>query len=150
MERWRLVWRQGFAKAVTTAGLESLREALEKDDPRLIQGGTTSPPPLECVKDFPAEAACALGFCGWMGDPHLGTVGQVEEFFARVCLRAYQELGEPAACQWFLNWYDDTPRDEMRRELLAEVERELLSRMGTVAVEKFVPTAAAPASFIVG
>jgi hypothetical protein len=58
-------------------------------------------------------------------------VGQVEEHFARCCYQADQNLGEPAACRWFLNWFDAAPRDEMRRELLAEVERELGRRADT-------------------
>ena len=62
------------------------------------------------------------------------TVGEVEETFARVCFEADQRLGEPAAVRYFLNWYDDTPRDEMRKQLLAEVERALADR--------FVPGAA--------
>jgi len=128
MESWRLVWREGFAPVVSTTGLESLRAALQSDDPRLTQGSTTTPPPLMCVQDWPVEAACALGFCGWQGDD-LETVGQVEEFFARLCFEADQRLGEPAACRWFLNWFDDTPRAEMRRDLLAEVEKELSERV---------------------
>lgn len=128
MESWRLVWREGFAPVISTCGLEALRGALQNDDPRLTQGSTTTPPPLMCVQDWPVEAACALGFCGWQGD-ELETVGQVEEFFARLCFEADQRLGEPAACRWFLNWFDDTPRAEMRRELLAEVERTLAERI---------------------
>ena len=80
-----------------------------------------------CVQDWPVEAACALGFCGWQGD-RLDTVGEVEEFFARCCFEADQRLGEAAACRWFLNWFDDTPRDEMRAELLAEIEWALEER----------------------
>jgi hypothetical protein len=128
MESWRQVWRDGFVPVISTTGLESLRDALQGDDPRLTQGSTTTPPPLMCVQDWPVEAACALGFCGWQGDD-LETVGQVEEFFARACFEADQRLGEPAACRWFLNWFDDTPRDDMRRELLAEVERALAERL---------------------
>lgn len=127
MESWRLVWRDGFVPTISTPGLESLRNALATDDPRLTQGSTTTPPPLMCVQDWPVEAACALGYCGWQGGD-LVTVGQVEEFFARACFEADQRLGEPAACRWFLNWFDDTPRDVMRRELLAEVERALALR----------------------
>ena len=127
METWRKVWRDGVEPLVSTEGLEALRKALMSDDPRLLQGATTTPPPLMCVQDWPVEAACALGFCGWQGDD-LDTVGQVEEFFARACFEADQRLGEPAACRWFLNWFDDTPRDRMRRELLAEVERALADR----------------------
>jgi hypothetical protein len=55
----------------------------------------------------------------------LETVSEVEEFFARACFETDQRLGEPAACRWFLNWYDETPREEMRRQLLAEVNRSL-------------------------
>lgn len=132
MESWRLVWREGFASHIATNGLEALRDALRGDDPRLTQGGTTTPPPLMRVQDWPVEAACCLGFCGWIGDG-LATVGEVEEYFARLCFLADGSLCEPAGCRWFLNWFDNTPRDEMRRELLAEVERTLAERGGAVA-----------------
>lgn len=121
---WRHVFRHGFCPSLPTAGLERLRDALRDDDPRLLQGSTTQPPPL-CVADWPCEAADAIGFCGWEEG---GTVGEVEEFFAKMCFEADERLGEAAACRWFLNWFDDTPRDEMRRELLAEVEAELQRR----------------------
>jgi hypothetical protein len=127
MESWRKVWREGVAPLLSTASLEALRQALSTDDARLIQGATTTPPPLQCVQDWPVEAACALGFCGWQGDG-LETVAEVEEFFARMCFEIDQRLGEPAACRWFLNWFDETPRDEMREQLLAEVQRALGQR----------------------
>ena len=127
MESWRMVWRSGLAPVLSTAGLTTLRDALESDDHRLVQGATTTPPPLMCVQDWPVEAACALGYCGWVGDG-LETVGEVEEFFARMCFAIDQRLGEPAGCRWFLNWFDETPRDEMRRLLLAEVARALTER----------------------
>lgn len=132
MESWRLVWRDGFVPVISTAGLEVLRDALRGDDPRLIQGGTTTPPPLMCVQDWPVEAACALGYCGWQGES-LNTVGEVEEYFARLCFEADQRLGEPAACRWFLNAWDNTPRVEMFALLLAEVEYELGKRGVTPA-----------------
>lgn len=127
MEGWRTTWRDGFVPELSTSALEALRDALRDDDPRLVQGTTSVPPPLMCVQDWPVEAACALGFCGWQGDD-LESVGQVEAFFARACFEADQRVGEPAACRRFLNWFDDTPRDQMRRELLAEVERALAAR----------------------
>ena len=128
MESWRMVWRDGFAPVLSTTGLLSLRDALRVDDPRLVQGATTTPPPLLCVQDWPVEACCALGYCGWQGD-RMDTVGEVEEFFAKCCFEADARLGEPAACRWFLNWFDDTPRPDMRRELLAEVELALADRL---------------------
>jgi hypothetical protein len=129
MESWRKVWREGVAPLLSVAGLEALRAALVQDDPRLHQGATTMPPPLPCVQDWPVEGACAVGFCGWQGEG-LETVGEVEEFFARTCFEIDQRLGELAGCRWFLNWFDETPRDEMRRQLLAEVNRSLAQRQG--------------------
>lgn len=128
MESWRMVWRDGFAPVLSTTGLCALRDALRGDDHRLTQGSTTTPPPLLCVQDWPVEGACALGFCGWHGDG-LESVGEVEEFFAKCCFEADNRLGEPAACRWFLNWFDDTPRDDMRRDLLSEVEQALAERV---------------------
>ncbi len=127
MEAWRKVWREGVSPQLSTVGLVALKAALEADDGRLLQGATTTPPPLQCVQDWAVEAACAVGFCGWQGDG-LETVAEVEEFFARVCFEADLLLGEPAACRWWLNWFDATPRDEMRREFLPEVERALAER----------------------
>lgn len=132
MESWRKVWREGLAPGLSTRALEALRHALLIDDPRLLQGATTTPPPLQCVEDWPVEGACGLGYCGWQGD-RLETVGQVEEFFARACFEADRRLGEPAGCRWFLNWYDETPRPEMRRQLLAEVNRALALRLAAPA-----------------
>jgi hypothetical protein len=132
MESWRKVWREGIAPVLSTNGLRALRRALLRDDPRLTQGSTTTPPPLQCVLDWPVEGACVMGYCAWQGDG-LETVGEVEEFFAKVCFEADTRLGEPAAVRYFLNWFDDTPRDAMRRELLDEVNRTL--------AERFVPGA---------
>lgn len=129
---WRKAWRDGIAKALTTNGLESLGEALYFDRPELIQGATTSPPPLPAMQNWPCTAGCAIGFAGWMGDG-IVTVGDVESHFADVCYKADQLLGGPTECRWFLNWFDDTPRDVMRKELLAEVVRELDIRKGLIA-----------------
>ena len=130
MESWRQVFRDGFVPVLPTRGLEALAEALRTDDRRLTQGSTTTPPPLMCVADWPVEAACALGFCGVVENGGFGeaTVGQAEEFFARACFDADTRLGEVAASRHWLNWFDDTPRDEMFRELLSEVELALEQR----------------------
>ena len=43
-------------------------------------------------------------------------------------LAALWSLGGPAACRYFLNWFDDTPRDQMCALLLDEVRRTLAER----------------------
>lgn len=127
MESWKKVWHEAAAPLLSDNSLEALRGALQSDDARLIQGATTTPPPLQCVQDWPVEAACLFGFCGWQGEA-LDTVAEVEEFFARMCFEIDSRLGEPAGCRWLLNWFDETPRDEMRRLLLKEVELTLAER----------------------
>jgi len=129
MESWRMAWREGFAPVLSTKGLESLWHALRNDDARLTQGSTTTPPPMLSMAACPCDGADAIGWCGWRGE-QLETVGEVEEFFSRICYEADLRLGEPAASRWFLNWFDDTPRDELRRELLGEIERTLAVRLG--------------------
>ena len=122
MESWRLVWRDGFAPVLTTdrAG----------GPPRRPRGGR--PPADAGLHDHPAPAACACRTgrsrpparsataagraTGWRPSARSRSSSPA------CCFEADQRLGEPAACRWFLNWFDDTPRDEMRRELLAEVE----------------------------
>ena len=119
MESWRKVWREGLAPLISSEGLEALRSALQCDDARLLQGATTTPPPLQCVQDWPVEAACALGFCGWQGEG-LESVAEVEEYFARLCFEVDQHLGEPAALPLVPQL---VRRDAARRDALAAVAR---------------------------
>ena len=149
MESWRKVFRDGFLPSLNRRQLEALAEGLKLDDPRILQGATTTPPPLMVVQEWPCEAACPLGYtalaCG-QGDS-VPTVGEVEEHFARLCFDADERLGEPAACRWFLNFVDDTPRREMRQELLCEVELALAS--STSPQDAGTATVAAPAGTLV-
>lgn len=129
LPKWRRVWREGFAPDIGVDGLLALLKALREDDERLTQGSTTTPPPMNCVLDWPCEGACLIGYCGWIGEKEgEATVGEVEEYFARLCFQADQRIGEPAACRYLLNWFDDTPRDEMRYELEKEVVLALAER----------------------
>ncbi len=130
MESWRKTWREGMAPLLSTKGLEALAHALETDSPALLQGATTTPPPLSWVQDWPVKAACLVGLCGVAELGGIGTakVGEVEEYFARLTFECDQRLNEPAGCRHLLNWYDETPRSEMRALLLPEVKRTLAER----------------------
>lgn len=139
LQSWVWAWRFGMAPVLSVQHLEALRVALVNDDKRLAQGLTTTPPPLVCVSDWPVEEACPLAYCGWQGDG-LGTVKDVEEFFATKCHEADQHLGSPADCRFFLNWVDQTPRDEMRAALLIEVSRSLAGRLEEEAAGDAAPT----------
>jgi hypothetical protein len=126
---WQRCWRDGIAPQLSMAGLHGLKRALESNDPRLLQSATTSPPPLQCVMEWPVEGCCALCFGLLDGqEPGSLTVAQLEEKFAAACWNADVALGEPAACRYLLNYIDETPREQMIAELLREVERELAQR----------------------
>ena len=133
MNTWQKVWREGLAPRLSTSGLHALRRALVADDERLLQGDTTCPPYLDSLGDEAVQAACALGYCAWKGGDGLFTVSQVNAQFERICWGADVALREPAACRVFLHWFDQTPRKEMRRQLLEEVNRTLEERRAAAA-----------------
>ncbi len=130
MESWRIIWRRGISPLLTWEHLTVLRQALLIDDPRLLQGATTIPPPMTIVASNPCEAADPIGFCHWIADGQ-ENVADVEEFFARVCFECDQRIQEPAACRWFINFWDESPREEARALLLGEVARALDERAKT-------------------
>ncbi len=144
MENWRKVWREGIVPLLTYQHLRVLGDALENNSPELLQGATTTPPPLMCVRDWPCEAACPVSYMGWKaGDgeaKELLTVDDVESFFAKMCYEIDQKLGEPAGCRHFLNWVDETDRTEMRRELLAEVKLSLEQLIGVLSPDSEATT----------
>jgi hypothetical protein len=121
---WQHAFRDGFAPLLGVGPLEALADALARDSAELMQHGTTTPPAFPGVEDWPVEAACAVGYCGWRGEG-LKTVAEVNEYFCRLCAAATERLGEPFGFGRFTGWFDHTPRGEMRPALLAEVRREL-------------------------
>jgi hypothetical protein len=127
MTAWQRSFHDGIAPLLSTRALLALKKALAVDDPALIQGATTDPPPQQAVQDWLVEAACAIAYAGWQGEG-LATIGEVEDYFANVCFGADKALGEPAGCRWFLTWFDETPRGPMRLALLAEIDLALASR----------------------
>ena len=132
MEQWRRVWRDGVAPHLSPAGLHALQNALLCNDSRLMQGATSFPPPVDGLGECEVGRACAIGYCGWQGEG-LSRVDELDEYFARICDEADLAFQEPAACRFFLNWFDETPRAEMRRELLGEVTLALATRIQRAA-----------------
>ncbi len=131
---WKYVWHHAIAPLLSEDSLRALEKGLADNDPRLVQGATTVPPPLPSVQDWPVEAACALGYCGWQGEG-LETVGEVEEFFARISFFIDEKLGEPSGCRYFYNWYDEGKRTDVLPELLLEVRLSLSTRLSNEAAQ---------------
>lgn len=131
MESWRYVWRVGLAPTFSSAELDALRVGLELDDPALVQGACV-------VRDGDYECAscrvvggCAIGYAIW----NHGAVSfddEVLDAFQTVLVKSDFLVGYPLGTAPFLSWFDDTPREEMRRELLLEVKRSLALRAAGV------------------
>jgi hypothetical protein len=126
---WQRVFRQGLLPDVSTKALHAFRQALAEDSPLLIQGATMNPPELQCVTDWTVEGACGLCWLAANGTkPNAFTVGELERLFMEAAWECDQRLGELGAIRYWLNWYDDAPREQMQTALLAEIDRELAER----------------------
>jgi hypothetical protein len=126
MVDWREVWRESIAPQLSVHELSFLRDAVAKNDKRLIQGSTCNPPALPCVRDWPAIGGCLFGLLAFR-ECESPKTAEVEASFARVVVGA-NSAGAPCDTDRFLDFFDDTPRDRMLAELLPEIETELLQR----------------------
>jgi hypothetical protein len=131
IETWRWAWREGAAPLLADADLTLLQDALQRDDPRLLQGATTNPPPCDYATEVRCEGGCPLAFVGWQ-NYQMHVVKDVEDFFARLFTEIGQRLGDLTGARWLTNWIDETPRDEMRRLLGEEITRTLAERRVSV------------------
>jgi hypothetical protein len=129
-EAAKKVWHEGIAPLLSVESLQALRDAVERDDPALIQGANSLPPPILATSSWACEGACAIAYCGWKGD-ELTTVGEVDDFFGMVCHECNTKLslGDYAPVRYFLNYWDETPRPQLLSEFLPEVEKSLLNRL---------------------
>ncbi len=133
MTPWRRVFREGIAPQLPLAALEALRRGLLKNDPRLRKGST-----VEAGGSMGGQIiqACAIGYGGWQG-VHLETPAEIEEFFVEVCSRANAALEDLAACDSFISWFDNNPRERVFPLLLAEVNRAIAVRTSQGAADNF-------------
>jgi hypothetical protein len=131
VEPWRRILRDGLLRSLTDAELHALRRGLADDDPALLQGMMTLPPPMEILGDWQVEGADLLAYPGWRGR-ELKTVKEVEERAWALCSAIDARLGDGAAKE-LLGWYDATPRPDVIHTLLGETERELMIRMARQA-----------------
>ena len=121
----RDVWRKGLAPLLTLEQLEKLRIALVTDDKRLEQGVTVRPRPASEDDPVEATAGCLIGFCA-LGEYRRSA--DIEGYFAYTCAEIDTRMSEQAAARHLINFWDDNPRDVVRADLLAEVQRALAER----------------------
>ena len=121
---WQHVFRHGLAPILSTAELLALATGLREDDPDIIQGDSTFPSPLTCNDGLKIQAGCGLCYAVWRGR-ELETIGDVYNAFLDVLGEANARLGNAGECGHFVRWFDEGDREQVRTELLAEVEREI-------------------------
>ena len=121
MELWREVWRENIVPQLNTKGLEALRLALLTDDPRLIQRyvvkGVSGVINKTVFNDI--VGACAVGYAEWHGKDLTNCYDVVQAYLSVLC--------KPPIVG-FTPWFDMTPRQEMRKALLPEVNLALAQR----------------------
>jgi hypothetical protein len=127
MEPWRYIFRRGFAPLLSNSALNALQDGLKQDDPALVQGCVVFPKPMPGFWELPAAAVGLLAYVGREGEG-LFSVFEVSEFHDRLKEAAAQKLGQMEAATLFLDWFDKTPRDIMRKNLLQETHLELRKR----------------------
>jgi len=132
MQPWRQVFRDGIAPQLPLEALEGLRLGLVRNDPRLRPGSTVES--AWGVYGVQIIQACAIGYGGWKG-ARLETAQDIEAFFAGVCSRANEALGDPGACGAFIRWFDGNRREVVFPQLLSEVNRAIAARTEQEAPE---------------
>lgn len=121
METWRRAWREGVVPQTSTRGLIALANGLADNDKRLMQGISIR------VRGSSIKSACALAYIGWQGEG-LESVAEVMGFFWNIYFSIDLRLDRTVRCRHFLEWFDETPRKEMRYEMIKEVELALFDR----------------------
>jgi hypothetical protein len=130
VEAWRKIWREGVVPQLSTEGLQSLLDALRRDDCRIITGSTTIPPAFSAASNLPIEQCDPVIFAMLDGhSPYSCTVGLMDEAFARLAIRCSELCGFPRAIGTFLCWVDEQDRETWRMELMREVNLALVARL---------------------
>lgn len=119
-DRWREVWLT-IAPHLTLAALREIRAGLERDDERIMQGMTCSPPLYAIHGRLPIAATCPILFGIWQSGG-CAFVSEAQDQFERLKDLAGDDM------RYLLNWIDDTDRSEMREMLIAEVDAVIAER----------------------
>lgn len=145
IEPWRQSWREGVLPSLSTRALVVLRKAVLENDPRLVQGHTTVPvfehsgPQSDAAE---CRGACPLAYALWQEDDRVSrdnypmSVGEVQELFDRAMQRycPVEFAPNPAAAQQsFFGWWDEGRPDEVRADLLEELDLALRQRREALA-----------------
>lgn len=129
IEPWRRILRQGLLPSLLAIELRELRIGLVNDSPRIQQCAITilTIPGRDLCRPESIQYACPLGFAIWRGGTR-PKEGGVEDRYQTILRRCKHKLKHDWDHVPYLNWELTCSRDELRRELIAEIDRELVLR----------------------
>jgi hypothetical protein len=127
---WDDVFREHIAPRFTLEELRALEAAVEKNDPRLVQGATLLPytgldHDKEGVGATDIIACCATTFPGWAAGTRKTRKENIE-FIQRLAVEI--EAVRPGTFRVFLNWFDETPRIKMLAAFLPVIREVIAAR----------------------
>src|SRR5437764_478068 len=102
LPEWVEAWRRGIAPLAPHDGLVDLREAVLRDDPRLLQHVTALG-----TEGGACAGACGIGWALWKGDG-LEKAEDVQQAFNRVVTGAGIRMGWKTAVAPFFKFFDET------------------------------------------
>lgn len=126
-EATRRVFHEGFVPLLKDEELWVLKGWLTMAPERFKQGYTLYPVPT------PAEEPYMMPDCGCL-ITNIGRINMLKyadelyEYFARMCYNIDQNMGEPSAVRYLLNWYDDSPWEDVKNGSIEELEAALQCR----------------------
>ena len=127
---WQEAWHRGIVPQLSIPELEVLADALERDDPELIQGNTcdNGDDDDETIYVETIYGACAVGYCGWKARG-IQEATALNSYFCELVDEAQKAFpGVSMPIQTFFLWFDQMPRRQMIEQLLPEVRKALAAR----------------------
>lgn len=115
IEKWKTCWRENVAPNLTTKGLKGLLTALIDCDQNLVKGlivGKSNKCYSPAAKPV---VGCAIGY------------SMIKSGY-RTCLSIHNKYAKLRNISDFTFWFDHTPIEEIRIELVKEVRKTLSKR----------------------
>lgn len=111
--------------ALTRPELDALADGAAAADPRILQGVTLRPFPIDPNRSAPCVGGCALGFAAWRGNPDADLFGL--ELRVSQIMRGAAKSHAPGVAP-FLAWFDGRPLSEVLPAVAAECRAEQARR----------------------
>ena len=122
MKKWQKVWLEGVLQQFNEESKQRLKQALQNNDCSVIQEHTATDKLGHFNADAEAQCCCPIAHAVWKPGMR---IKDVESAFYRIChtvdnalLTKYEDGDDFVTTDDFVNWWDETLREDAVRELL--------------------------------